>query len=1082
MFDATTAALIRQAPAIRGVDPATLPQDLTQAYAELVALRLREGEPGADAARELRHDRLLKVAAVYEALVDTASDLADRRGAAFVAGTAYQILGRVGIMEEVANEDLLAPAAIHPDAAAPLLFLIAGQSPDAREAGRRLQGVRTDTVLISAMLETIADLAAENFEEILARAERLQEFRPTATAGFSDQAAQTLYGLCWSGVVQMVAGLLDRPVPVTLFRRFELPEDAFRRVEALATEDLQLPGDGGQLVSTYAGPRHLARLLRHVAGRLAGTGLTGLPAPAGSTEVTWRRWLRHRAKTKPVIWPNHRPAIDLGILQPGVSAVLVLPTGAGKTTLSELKIAATVSRGKKVIFLVPTLALVDQLRDDLAASFPRDIGGIVVSADGDLAILAQGPELSAIEVMTPERFLALLSFAAADVSDVGLIVFDECHILSPTGGGSRSIDAMLCLLHAVKRAPEADLLLLSAMLTNGQELAGWLANLTARPAHYFHDQWKPSRQARGVVMYPRHEFTPIYQFIRRRHQNPRLKPPEFPTTAYALFGLQQNWAPNAPSDTKIVRLLRDPVMIKAGTSAPAPNANEVGASLAEHAAGTKLKTILFVQQATYAPSTAKKLSGRLGGADRLTATEQAYIADISAELGGITRSLVNPRAGAVPHNGDMLPLERRLAESLFRRVDGVNIIVATPTLAQGINLPAQLAILAGNKRHDDGGREDLDAHEILNAAGRAGRAGHLANGAVLLVPEPVVGFDPAVGADQPGFLKLQSILPKNDQCVVVDDPLERLLDLVHAGDRSVRVRYFMSRLRAGEDVENANVAASALIRSSFAAYRAIQAAATAQFDAKVATLDAALAEEVAEGITNITRVSAFAGLPATALAAISERLGGPADFPNTVTGWVDWLVDFLRDDEVSRDSLFDGDASLIKTVARGKKTGGDLTAAEFERFRAGLHAWISGLPFEDIERALGVPDRKIRACARARDLVLKIVNRKLYIISSALAELAKVKFTEAKFQDPQPAVLEILAYALRRGLDTPEKVAFAHHRPGIRSRVAMHRAMARQVGVLPPQPGALFRDVLRRIEGVLAFLDVDDGESPGTEQ
>ncbi len=65
---------------------------------------------------------------------------------------------------------------------------------------------------------------------------------------------------------------------------------------------------------------------------------------------------------------------------------------------------------------------------------------------------------------------------------------------------------MLCLLHAAKRASEADFLLLSAMLTNGEELAGWLAHLTTRPAHYFYDQWKPSRQARGVVMYPRQEL------------------------------------------------------------------------------------------------------------------------------------------------------------------------------------------------------------------------------------------------------------------------------------------------------------------------------------------------------------------------------------------------------------------------------------------------------------------------------------------------------------------------------------------------------------------------------------------------
>ena len=80
---------------------------------------------------------------------------------------------------------------------------------------------------------------------------------------------------------------------------------------------------------------------------------------------------------------------------------------------------------------------------------------------------------------------------------------------------------------------------------------------------------------------------------------------------------------------------------------------------------------------------------------------------------------------------------------MHKRANGAQVIVATPTLAQGLNLPAHLAILAGDKRADTDqkGRADLEAHEILNAAARAGRAGHLANGVVLLlIPEPIVSF------------------------------------------------------------------------------------------------------------------------------------------------------------------------------------------------------------------------------------------------------------------------------------------------------------------------------------------------------
>src|SRR5262249_7688095 len=141
-------------------------------------------------------------------------------------------------------------------------------------------------------------------------------------------------------------------------------------------------------------------------------------------------------------------------------------------------------------------------------TFPKSLGGIQVevSSDGDLTWLIVGPELQTIEVMTPERCLALLSHAPDAVNQVGLLVFDECHLLSPKGGGKRSLDAMLCLLQALKRAAEADLLLLSAMLTNSEEFADWIQESTGRPCVAYQNPWKPSRQARGVVVYRRQDL------------------------------------------------------------------------------------------------------------------------------------------------------------------------------------------------------------------------------------------------------------------------------------------------------------------------------------------------------------------------------------------------------------------------------------------------------------------------------------------------------------------------------------------------------------------------------------------------
>ena len=1077
MFDAETATLIRSAPPLHGVEPELLPQELTSVYAELAGMRLRASQLTDDPDYLKRIERLGRIAAIYEAQVDDTIDGEARKAAAFVAGTAYQILGRV-LPDTASRPGFLTAAAIHPHVAAPLLFLIAEQSPDAREAAGALGGGRLDDVHRGALLESIQDLALERFAAILERARRLTRLQPVADDSLSEQATQGLYGLCWAGLVHLVSRLLGQPPPDLAYPLMDTPQQVFDRIGELAVAEVELAGEGARLISAYAGPRHLARLLRHVSDRLEGAGIANLPSPPGAEENSWRRWLRHRAQTKPTLWPNHREAIATGFLAAGTSAVLVLPTGAGKTTLSELKIAATLSAGRKVIFLVPTLALVDQLRDDLAESFPKSLANYDISVDGDLVALINGPELGAIEVMTPERLLAVLSFADADLGDLGLIVFDECHLLSPAGGGARSVDAMLCLLHALKRAPQADHLLLSAMLKNAPDVAEWLEQLSGRPCVSFQDAWKPSRQARGVIVYPTGELMVANQRVRTANlaklRGQQVNRPPLQVKPYGLFGLHHAWLRNAPADRRLVRLSDATVNLAYGTGRAAPNANQVGASLASSAARAGLKTIMFVNQADYAPTTANQIRAGLPTVGVLNELENNLWQDVVAELGGAQYSLVNPTASALPHNGDMIAIERRLAESLFRRVDGATVIVATPTLAQGMNLPAEVAILAGTMRHDDDGREPLKSHEILNAAGRAGRAGHLANGTVLLIPEPPVGFATnGVPTDQ-AFEMLAKVLPASDQCVLIDDPLTGLLDRIQAGQvDQPDVRYFLSRLRAGEGEESGASRSVEMMAQSFAAYKARKVGNEAAFDAKLNSLRAALEDNAQVAQVETMKIAAFSGIQSEPLAAISAHIDAQVNnIPESIIGWCNWLVDFLIADRESYALLFGTDVETVKAVTRGRKTGGDSTDAEMELLKPAMQAWLTGSPFAAIEAALGVASARITTCKRARDFVLRLMNRRFYLLAAALAALVQDSLRRAERVSASPAVLEVLSVAVRKGLDTPEKVAFAHRATSIRSRVVLHRTYAQRFANQPNAMGVDFQTILRSVDAFLAFDDL----------
>ncbi|MGF7163315.1 hypothetical protein FHS85_004978 [Rhodoligotrophos appendicifer] len=185
-----------------------------------------------------------------------------------------------------------------------------------------------------------------------------------------------------------------------------------------------------------------------------------------------------------------------------------------------------------------------------------------------------------------------------------------------------------------------------------------------------------------------------------------------------------------------------------------------------------------------------------------------------------------------------------------------------------------------------------------------------------------------------------------------------------------------------------------------------------------------------------------------------------------------WLVDFLIADRASYALLFGGDVETVKAVTRGKKTGGDSTVAEIALLKPALRAWLTGAPFASIEAALGVAPSKFKTCKRSRDFVLKLMNRRFYMIAGALAALVQHALQEAGKVTANPAALEVMAVAIRKGLDSPDKIAFAHRSTAIRSPVILHRSYADRFPNREDQMGTDFQTILRSIDAHLAFADL----------
>ncbi len=1065
MFDARTAELMRLAPSMPGLNADDLPKALTRHYARLVSSRLAGAaeQPG-----EVDDWPIDRIADVYEIVASLEVKQELRRAAAFVAGTAQQIIARrvrgTGLPQAT---QLIDRDGVDASVAASLLFLAAEQYADANEAGGAIIIPQAGLEEARELGRHVRDLVRGNLGMILERRDsRIERARALPREGrLQISALRAMLSALGQGVEHLAAHLLagvdeEAHLPAAIA--------TFKKVLALSSQVSALPlmladeGDGVEapLVTRYPGPAHIASLLLLATDGIAEAALTRLPAPNGADGDFWKRWLRFRAEQTPYVWRNHREAIAREFHLPGKSAVLVLPTGAGKTTVSVLKIAGTLARGKKVVFLAPTHALVDQLTDDLQALFPTEQFALQVSGDFD-SLLLDDTQLEDIEVMTPERCLAMVSFSPKAFAQVGLLVFDECHLLSPSRKIGRALDSMLCVLAFHSAAPSADLLFLSAMLENGSQLAGWLAELTKRPCKPIDLLWKPSRQARGVVVYDGRKVTEIENLalsIQRQIDHKKGKRTKglraeaaraLVARPWVIWGLQHNWM-NADRAYTFTRVTDVALPLAGGTNGQrvwaTPNANKTAAAIARNACATGLKTIIFVNTKADAVRTAADIAEDLDPVALLPA-EEALMAALAVELGDRRHAIFGEGSfGAVPHNAAMLRLERSLAEKLFRRRAGAQVIVATPTLAQGLNLPAELAILAGDKRSGDDGREDLEAHELLNAAARAGRAGHLANGVVILIPDPVIPFRRAQGLNPALRKKLKSVLPEDDRCITIIDPLETVLDRVMAGEMNDRdVRYTVNRLAALSAADGGAIAPGNLLLRSFAAYKARARAEETAYMTKVNVLWAA-ARAIVDRTPDkdVLLLASQSGLAIDLLDRLRLRLhGGIGDLPLSIPDWLDWILDWLKEDEGARSDLL-SDTSRAINAAIGRLATAKLDAQAVEELRAASRAWLNGTPLNEVERLLGGdPDgttAALRILPRAREFVGSVVPRALAFIAGVVARLVE----ELALVDAQPtideAVLKSLAASVRRGFDTPAKLEFANSERALVGRVEAHIA------------------------------------------
>lgn len=103
-----------------------------------------------------------------------------------------------------------------------------------------------------------------------------------------------------------------------------------------------------------------------------------------------------------------------------------------------------------------------------------------------------------------------------------------------------------------------------------------------------------------------------------------------------------------------------------------------------------------------------------------------------ARTEALANTLSKANLAVAAHHAGKPHKERERIEAAFK-AGRLDVLVATPTLAMGVNLPARKVVLHDLQRYEEGDWEDLSVNEVWQLAGRAGRRGLDSAGEVVLI-------------------------------------------------------------------------------------------------------------------------------------------------------------------------------------------------------------------------------------------------------------------------------------------------------------------------------------------------------------
>ena len=349
------------------------------------------------------------------------------------------------------------------------------------------------------------------------------------------------------------------------------------------------------------------------------------------------------------------------------NVLLGSPTGSGKTIAAELAMwwAFREKPRSKVVYIAPMKALVRERVQDWRKRLTRQMGLKLVELTGD-----NTPDTSTIRhadiiITTPEKWDGISRSwqTRGYVRQVSLVIIDEIHLLGGDRGPILEIIVSRMNYIASQLKGSVRLVGMSTACANATDLGNWLG------------------VKEGLFNF-RHSVRPV------------------PLESYIDgFPEQRGFCP-------LMQSMNRPTFLAIKTHSP------------------EKPVIVFVASRRQTRLTARDLINFCGMEDNPRRFVRMSEEDLQMNL-----SLVKDEAlkealnfGIGLHHAGLVETDRQLTEELFSH-NKIQVLIATSTLAWGVNLPAHLVVVKGTQYFDAKieGYKDMDLTDVLQMMGRAGR-------------------------------------------------------------------------------------------------------------------------------------------------------------------------------------------------------------------------------------------------------------------------------------------------------------------------------------------------------------------------